>query len=167
MVVVDELGDVVVTPPVGSVVLVVPPTFVVVVVGAVVVVVVVVADDDVPVVVVPVGGTTTTALVRMLRGTVGVTVCGSVEDRCCQPIQNPTSRNTTATAAVVTWPVVGRHDSRGIFIAADSGVPASRVMVPTPGTAIVGPGPGRCADRIRGNLPAVADVTRSLRAELT
>ena len=52
MVVVDELGDVVVTPPVGAVVLVVPPTFVVVVVGAVVVGVVVVGVVVVGVVVV-------------------------------------------------------------------------------------------------------------------
>ena len=110
-------------------------------------VVVAVADDDVPAVVDPVVGTITTALVRMLRGTVGVIVWGLVDDRCCQPIQNPTSRNTTATAAAVSWPVVGRHDGRGIFIAAHSGVPASWVMVPTPDAVIVRRGGAAIARR--------------------
>jgi hypothetical protein len=48
------------------------------------------------------GAITWTAWVRMFLGTEGVTEFGSMFERCCQPIQNPNSRHTMATAVVVT-----------------------------------------------------------------
>ena len=94
-----------------------------------------VVDVAVPVVAVVVGavvgvGRMITLRVRMLAGTDGVTVWGSVLERCCQPIQNPNSRQTIASAVVVSWPVVGRHDMSGRFIATGPGTRASPLMVP-------------------------------------